>query len=89
MSVLAPFDENCARDAWGRGISMRQLSTASAAIMMPTRGSNAARTAPSPRILFSSPQASNGTDAILAIAVVVAAWVVALCGVGYLSHLAG
>jgi hypothetical protein len=89
MSILAPFDENCARDAWGRGISMRQLSTASAAIMMPARGSNAAQTAPSPQVLFSSPQASNGTDAILAIAVVVAAWAVALCGVGYLSHIAG
>jgi hypothetical protein len=88
MSILAPFDENCPRDAWGRGISMRQLSTASAAVMTPNRGSNTAQTAPSRRVSFSSLQASNGTDAVLAIAIVVAAWAVALWGVGYLSHMA-
>lgn len=68
---------------------MRQLSTASAVITMPTKGSDAAQNGPSQRVLFSSPQASDGTDAILAIAVVVAAWALALCGVGYLSHIAG
>jgi len=87
MSILAPFDENCAHDAWGRGISMRQLSTA--AITMPAKGSEAAQTGPSPRVLSSSPQASDGADAIFAIAVVVAAWALALCGIGYLSQIAG
>jgi hypothetical protein len=67
---------------------MRQLSTAPAAVMTPNRGSNAAQTAPSLRVLFSSLQASNGTDAMLAIAIVVLAWAIALWGVGYLSHMA-
>jgi hypothetical protein len=88
MSMVAPFDENYACNAWGRGISMRQLSTASAAVMMPNRGSNTAQAAPSERVSFSSLQASNGTDAALAIAIVVAAWAIALWGVGYLSHMA-
>jgi hypothetical protein len=56
---------------------------------MPAKGSEAAQTGPSPRVLSSSPQASDGADAIFAIAVVVAAWALALCGVGYLSHIAG
>ena len=67
---------------------MRQLSMASAAVMPLNGGSITAQAAPSRRISFSSLQASNGTDAILAIAIVVAAWAAALWGVGYLSHMA-
>ena len=67
---------------------MRQLSMASAAVMTPTGGSNAVQADPSQRVSFSAPQASNAGDAMLAIAIIVAAWAVALWGVGYLSHLA-
>jgi hypothetical protein len=68
---------------------MRQLSMASAAVVMtPTGGSKAAHADSSQRDSFSAAQASNASDAMLAIAIVVAAWAVALWGVGYLSHLA-
>lgn len=66
---------------------MRQLTMASAAVIAPTGGSNGAEADSSQRISFSAAQASNASDAMLAIAVVVAAWAVALWGVGYLSHM--
>jgi hypothetical protein len=67
---------------------MRQLSTASAAVMTPACGSNAAQAAHSPQVSYSPPQASNDADAMLAIGIVLAAWAVALWGVSYLSHMA-
>ena len=66
---------------------MRQLSMASSAVVTPTGGSKAAHANSSQRDSFSAAQASNASDAMLAIAIVVAAWTVALWGVGYLSHL--
>jgi len=71
---------------------MRQLSTASATLMMPAGGSNVAQVA-DPAVHLSqvslpSPRASNGTDAILAIGIVLSAWAVALWGASCFGHIA-
>jgi hypothetical protein len=70
---------------------MRQLS-ASAAVMTPAGGSNVAQAADLlnhlSQVSFSSPRASNGTDAILAIGIVLAVWAVALWGASCFSHIA-
>jgi hypothetical protein len=64
---------------------MRQFSTASATVLTPARGSSAAQADHVPRV---SSQASNGSDAMLAIGVVLVAWAVALWGVSCFSHIA-
>jgi hypothetical protein len=64
---------------------MRQLSTASATVLTPACGSSAAR---ADHLLRVSSQASNGSDAMLAIGVVLVAWAVALWGVSCFSHMA-
>jgi hypothetical protein len=66
---------------------MSHLLTASAAVVMPAGGSDAAQAAHPPQVSFSS-QASNGIDAMLAVGIVLVAWAVALWGVSCFSHMA-
>jgi len=72
---------------------MRQLSTASAVVMTRAGGLNVAQagnvSTHLSQVSFSSPRASNGTDAMLAIAIVLSAWAVSLWCASFFSHVAG
>jgi len=63
-------------------IWMRELWTASAAVIAPADGPDVSETA-----RFPWAQASNRMDAVLAISVVLAAWAVALWSVSYFSRI--